>query len=259
MTSAHVWPRLNRGAQLVAATLLVATAGCGDGDATPGEESTKPSITEAPSDTDPDETPHDDDRAPSIPTTTEPPRADGPPTDLDVVTIGRIELSATGIGEGVGSFGQEGSAVLHEIAAEMDAAGVGGIEGSPSHDSGYYVDGNGTSSCHGMEVRKVTWEDFSVILRRGADGAGETLVGWVLGDNDGVPTGLTTPEGIGIGTPSASVEAIYGPGAFGTAGDERSFFTSGDLPAIRGVTDAPHPDGAVTTLAAGTDCLTIPS
>lgn len=138
------------------------------------------------------------------------------------------------------------------------AAGIGGLEGSPSRDSGYYVDENETSSCLGLEVRKVTRDDLSVILRSEEGGSGETFAGWVRGDNDGVPTGLTSPEGVGIGTPSTIVEQVYGPGAFGDEGIARQLFaTSDELPAMHGITDAPYPDGGVTILGAGTTCLGI--
>ena len=77
----------------------------------------------------------------------------------------------------------------------------------------------------------------------------DALVGWSVAQR----STLTTADGVGIGSTRADVEAAYGPVEVvpdSTLGVE--IFVDGGISALL---DADAPDGAVTALWAGTNCI----
>lgn len=172
-----------------------------------------------------------------------------------VVTIGALSLQSDGLG-GAGVFGGDGDALLLEVAAAFNGTAFGGVEGSPDDDSGWVVDTNDVSPCNGQEIRLVRWGDLTVVL---ADSDAPVFQGWVV-RGPGAATGLTTPEGIGLGATDAEVRATYGDDAFGDEGVYTQIFVTGDdSPTIRGIMTEEGSGGVVDSLDAGTACLGIAS
>lgn len=226
--------------------LSLLAAACGDDD-DPVTETTISTV--APTSTVPDSS------STTASTTTTPESTTTSAAPVEAVTIGALSLQPTGLGD-VGSFGDDGDAVLLEVSAAFSGTPFGGVEGGPDEDSGWHVDTNDVSPCNGQTIRRVRWGDLTVVL---ADQEAPVLQGWVV-TGPGVATGLTTPEGIARGATDAEVRATYGDGAFGDEGIYTQIFvTSSDSPAIRGIMSEADTGGVVDTLDAGTACLGIAS
>lgn len=142
--------------------------------------------------------------------------------------------------------------------ADMVITAVTDVLGEPSDDTGW-ADPLTVSNCAGTEVRRVTWGSLDLYFgdsSRFANGV-RHLFGYVYGNRDSLevsPQGLSTPEGIGVGSTVDYLLANYPdaqvfPGEEGLA--DPLFYVDENLGGF--LTDDAA-DGVVTVLFGGEDC-----
>lgn len=154
--------------------------------------------------------------------------------------------------EGIGDidFGADPDSAIAAVRATL---------GDPSNDSGW-VDPFTISACPGSEYRRVSWGALSLQFSdstSAADGR-RHFFGYeygLVGQTDAEPAGLTTPEGIGVGSTVADVRQIYpdvsvAPGEEGVSSPAFEV-TEGGLAGL--LTDASD-DGIVMVLVGGDFC-----
>lgn len=124
-----------------------------------------------------------------------------------------LELSATGLGND--RFGDDADVVVADVTA---------IVGTPDSDSGWVDPILIGAACPGSEVRFVTWGDLQLFFSDESTAASGVrhFAAFHYGPTLGQvarPYGLTTAEGIGLGSTVQSLRATYAQGVM-APGDE---------------------------------------
>ncbi len=225
---------------------LVILAGCsGDSDDASSETTSAPeeATTSAPSNTTTTAAASSTSEEPA--TTTEPvesttteaaPEATAPPVTVDPGPTG---FSLHGGGLGPVTFGLDADTVTEFMA---------GVLGPPADDSGWINSFSQFGTCPGSEVRGVTYGSLQILF--GGPDDDRTFFSWAYFDQGaGDVYGLQTPEGIGLGSTQATIEAAY-PGTEFYEADE-VFPASGRFANMWATFDNA---GAVMYISAGSGC-----
>ena len=185
---------------------------------------------------------------PTPPTTppTPPPPPTAPPSTEPAASA--IVLRSNGIADI--DFGADPDSAIATVQAAL---------GNPSDDSGW-VDPFTISACPGTEYRRVSWGALSLQFSDATSAAEgrRHFFGYeygLVGQTDAEPAGLTTPEGIGIGSTVADLRQAYpdvgvAPGEEGVSSPAFEV-TEGGLAGL--LTDA-FDDGIVMVLVGGDFC-----
>lgn len=185
---------------------------------------------------------------PTPPTTppTPPPPPTAPPSTEPAASA--IVLRSNGIADI--DFGADPDSAIATVQAAL---------GNPSDDSGW-VDPFTISACPGTEYRRVSWGALSLQFSDATSAAEgrRHFFGYeygLVGQTDAEPAGLTTPEGIGIGSTVADLRQAYpdvgvAPGEEGVSSPAFEV-TEGGLAGL--LTDASD-DGIVMVLVGGDFC-----
>lgn len=141
------------------------------------------------------------------------PSTSAPSTSSTMPAVQGLELSASGLG--ASRFGADSDAVVDDVTA---------ILGTPSSDSGWVDPILIGAACPGSEVRFVTWGDLQLFFTDESAVASGTrhFAAYHYGPSlAAVPTpyGLTTAEGIGLGSTVQALRATYARGVM-APGDE---------------------------------------
>lgn len=181
---------------------------------------------------------------PTPPTPPPPPTA--PPSTEPAASA--IVLRSNGIADI--DFGADPDSAIATVQAAL---------GNPSDDSGW-VDPFTISACPGTEYRRVSWGALSLQFSDATSAAEgrRHFFGYeygLVGQTDAEPAGLTTPEGIGIGSTVADLRQAYpdvgvAPGEEGVSSPAFEV-TEGGLAGL--LTDASD-DGIVMVLVGGDFC-----
>lgn len=182
---------------------------------------------------------------PTTPPTTPPPPTAPPSTEP---AASAIVLRSNGIADI--DFGADPDSAIATVQAAL---------GNPSDDSGW-VDPFTISACPGTEYRRVSWGALSLQFSDATSAAEgrRHFFGYeygLVGQTDAEPAGLTTPEGIGIGSTVADLRQAYpdvgvAPGEEGVSSPAFEV-TEGGLAGL--LTDASD-DGIVMVLVGGDFC-----
>jgi hypothetical protein len=179
----------------------------------PASTTSAPPTTEAPSTTTTVATTTTQPPPPTIPPTTVAPTQPVPtPTSADSSAGGDLVLGDDGIG--VARFGDDPDTVIAAVQAVL---------GPPSDDSDW-VDPFTISACPGTEYRRVNWGAFSLQFSDSTGFASDRrhLFGYeygLVGQVNAEPVGLTTGEGVGVGTSVAELRSAHPDVTIG-AGEE---------------------------------------
>lgn len=144
-------------------------------------------------------------------------------------------------------FGQDAEIVLDETAAVL---------GDPDDDSGFIE----MEFCAGTRTRFVRWGNLELVFTEEVADSNEGTFSQWYADGFTDPTGLVTPEGLGVTATVGFLEVTYGSAlaivpAF--EGDVVGLFAvtnPGTGGVLSGTTEGLHPEGFVTTLWAGDSC-----
>lgn len=135
---------------------------------------------------------------------------------------------------------------------------VNGVLGPPDADSDW-VEPMSISACAGNEARRVTWGSLDLMFgdESSIDGGRRHFFGFAYGDRDGfdvTPPGLSTDDGIGVGTTVEFLRAAY-PDVQLIEGEpgvqDPTFYVNARLSGL--LTDTTD-DGAVTLIIGGDPC-----
>lgn len=179
------------------------------------------------------------------PAATEPPATGSPST---APAAGALTLHADGIADV--DFGADPDSAIAAVRAVL---------GNPSGDSGW-VDPFTISACPGSEYRRVSWNALSLQFSDStsvADGR-RHFFGYeygVVGQTDAEPPGLTTPEGIGIGSTVGELRQTY-PGVSVVEGEEGLSSSAFEVSehGLAGLLTSAGDDGLVMLLVGGDFC-----
>jgi len=168
-----------------------------------------------------------------------------PSTTVPITDV--VLLNQNGLG--LVTFGDDPEAAIVAVTAVL---------GAPTEDTGW-SEPLAISACSGTQLRRVSWGSLSLYF--GDDSPIEQgtphLFAYSYGnaeDLEGAPVGLTTPEGIGLGTTVQFLQAAY-PDVVIDAGEEGiiepSFFVN-DL--LSGRLTGGGDDDLVTAIIGGDAC-----
>jgi hypothetical protein len=165
-----------------------------------------------------------------------------PTTTIPVVGVLRED------GIGAVTFGTEAEAVIFTLAA---------LYGPPTADTGWQPSIGPFGTCDGSESRGVSFGGLTAIFGDSSlyrdDGERHFFAYTYTG---GTPPGMTTPNGITVGSTVAEVKAAYGDGAtFFEDPDLGTGFYIGDVAALAGNVTSLDDAGTVTEILGGAQCV----
>ena len=177
----------------------------------------------------------------AAPTTTTTPA----PTTTTLPKAAKLPLLADGLGD-----------VKFGASAEDVITYVKSILGAPTGDSGWVHAAD--LGCPGDHARGVSWGDL--VLEFGdtstVTSGNDHFFAWVLGPPQGAalsPAGMTTPEGIKIGSTVAELQAAF-PSATVFAGDDTVASSATISDGLFAFITAADPAGSITAMLGGQGC-----
>jgi hypothetical protein len=176
----------------------------------------------------------------TVTTTSQPPTTIAPP-------LGRVMLTPSGLG--IVGWGDASEAVTEELTARF---------GAPDRDSGFIDPDSIYGECPGTRLQAIGWGTFVALFTDTAAASGELgFYAWTYGFDlettvggvDPRELGLTTAEGVGVGSTRESLRKAYGDRLSETEDLELEVWgfavMFGPGSGYRGLLSGPEPDAIV--------------
>lgn len=168
------------------------------------------------------------------------PPASGPSTTTTTLTVEQLVLGPDGLGPV--TFGTQAARALNALTQALGRAeAVNHVPAGARCDA----------------TRIFSWKDLDVAVNEvGASSGGRPgLAGWLLRAGEAPTLGLTTENGIGLGSTVAAIKAAYGSSVSVAAGGSGPVVTiTTPTGVITGELDGPGEEGKVRALRAGEYC-----